>query len=112
MAYETILYEQDGAIARLAFNRPDKLNSLTAAMHGEIRDCLDKIENAGTRVLILTGTGRAFCAGQDLADLDFSAGFELGNLLESDFNPLVRRLYQAKFPVICAVNGIAAGAGA
>ena len=112
MAYETILYEQDGPIAKLSFNRPDKLNSMTAAMHGEIRDCLSEIEAAGTRAMILTGQGRAFCAGQDLADLDFSAEVDLGNILESDFNPLVRRLTDAKFPVICAVNGVAAGAGA
>ncbi len=112
MAYETILYEQDGPIAKLSFNRPDKLNSMTAAMHAEIRDCLDKIEAADTRVLILTGEGRAFCAGQDLADLDFSGDVDLSYTLETDFNPLVRRLTNAKFPVVCAVNGIAAGAGA
>ncbi|MEM8644991.1 MAG: enoyl-CoA hydratase-related protein [Pseudomonadota bacterium] len=112
MAYETILYEQDGAIAKLSFNRPDKLNSLTAAMHAEIRDCLDKVDAAGTRVLVLTGEGRAFCAGQDLADLDFSGEVDLSYTLESDFNPLVRRLAGASYPVICAVNGIAAGAGA
>lgn len=112
MAYETILYEQDGPIAKLSFNRPDKLNSMTAAMHGEIRDCLDQIEAAGTRVLILTGEGRGFCAGQDLADLDFSGEVDLSYTLETDFNPLVRRLTNAEFPVICAVNGVAAGAGA
>lgn len=112
MAYETILYEQDGVIAKLSFNRPDKLNSMTAAMHAEIRDCLDKVEAAGTRVLILTGEGRGFCAGQDLADLDLSGEIDLSYTLETDFNPLVRRLSGANFPIVCAVNGIAAGAGA
>ncbi len=112
MAYETILYDQQDGVAKLRFNRPDKLNSLTAAMHAEIRDCLTRIEAAETRVLILTGEGRGFCAGQDLADLDFSGEVDLSYTLESDFNPLVRRLTGAAFPVVCAVNGIAAGAGA
>ncbi len=112
MAYDTILYEQEGPLAKLTFNRPDKLNSMTAAMHGEVRDAFDQIEASGTRALILTGEGRGFCAGQDLADLDLSGEVDLSYTLESDFNPLVRRIYNAEFPTVCAVNGIAAGAGA
>ncbi len=112
MAYETIIYEQDGPLAKVTFNRPDKLNSMTKAMHAEVRDAFDKLESAGTRALVLTGNGRGFCAGQDLADLDFSGDVDLSYTLESDFNPLVRRIYNAEFPVVCAVNGVAAGAGA
>ncbi len=112
MAYETILYEQDGPLATLTFNRPDKLNSMTASMHAEIRDAFAQIEECGTRALIVTGAGRGFCAGQDLADLDLSGEIDLSYTLESDFNPLVRRIYNAEFPTVCAVNGVAAGAGA
>ncbi|MEM7425766.1 MAG: enoyl-CoA hydratase-related protein [Pseudomonadota bacterium] len=112
MSFDTIYYEQEGPLAKLTFNRPDKLNSMTAAMHAEVREAFDQIETAGTRALIITGEGRGFCAGQDLADLDLSGEVDLSYTLESDFNPLVRRIYQAEFPSVCAVNGIAAGAGA
>jgi 2-(1,2-epoxy-1,2-dihydrophenyl)acetyl-CoA isomerase len=112
MSYETITYSQDGALAVLTLNRPDKLNSFTAQMQVELRDALDKIENAGTRALVLTGAGRGFCAGQDLSDHDLTLNIDLRKRLEQDFNPLVTRIKSLPFPVICAVNGVAAGAGA
>lgn len=112
MSFETIIYEQDGPLAKLTFNRPDKLNSMTAAMHAEIREAFAQIEQSDTRALVLTGAGRGFCAGQDLADLDLSGEVDLSYTLESDFNPLVRRIRSAEFPTVCAVNGVAAGAGA
>ncbi|MEA3126804.1 MAG: 2-(1,2-epoxy,2-dihydrophenyl)acetyl-CoA isomerase, partial [Caballeronia sp.] len=101
-------------VATLTLNRPDKLNSFTRAMHEELSKALDQVEESNARALVITGAGRGFCAGQDLADLDFTPGAmtNLGALIDRYFNPLVRRLQAAPLPVIAAVNGIAAGAGA
>jgi 2-(1,2-epoxy-1,2-dihydrophenyl)acetyl-CoA isomerase len=101
-------------VATLTLNRPDKLNSFTRAMHEELSKALDQVEESNARALVITGAGRGFCAGQDLADLDFTPGAmtNLGALIDRYFNPLVRRLQASPLPVIAAVNGIAAGAGA
>jgi 2-(1,2-epoxy-1,2-dihydrophenyl)acetyl-CoA isomerase len=101
-------------VATLTLNRPDKLNSFTRAMHDELSEALDQVERSEARALVITGAGRGFCAGQDLADLDFTPGAmtNLGALIDKHFNPLVRRLQALPLPVIAAVNGIAAGAGA
>lgn len=109
--YESIHFElADSGIATLTLNRPDKLNSLTEGMFEEIRDALTKVQTtAGTRCLVLTGAGRGFCAGQDLADLDFS---NLSDTVEKNYNPLIRSLTSLDMPVIGAINGVAAGAGA
>lgn len=115
MAYETILFSLENGAATLTLNRPDRLNSFTVKMHDEVRRALDEVEAGGARVLLLTGAGRGFCAGQDLSDRSVSPGGEgvdLGESLEERYNPLVRRLTNLPFPVICAVNGVAAGAGA
>lgn len=116
MHYENILFENGGGIARLTLNRPDKLNSFTAAMHLELRDAFDRIQaDPAVRVLVLTGAGRGFCAGQDLADLNGAPGTpatDLGDIVEQYYGPLVLTLRTLPFPVICAVNGVAAGAGA
>jgi 2-(1,2-epoxy-1,2-dihydrophenyl)acetyl-CoA isomerase len=116
MSYQAIQLDidQTARVATITLNRPDKLNSFTQAMHRELRSALDEVEAAHVRALILTGAGRGFCAGQDLADLDFTPGAstDLGALIEEHFNPLIRRLHQLPMPVIAAVNGIAAGAGA
>jgi 2-(1,2-epoxy-1,2-dihydrophenyl)acetyl-CoA isomerase len=112
MPYSTILFERDGGIARLTFNRPDRLNSFTAEMHGEVADALGVVEREGTRVLVITGAGRGFCAGQDLADPSVTPGGDLGETLEKLYNPLIRRIAELPAPVIAAVNGVAAGAGA
>lgn len=110
MSYSDIMLTIADDVATLTLNRPDKLNSMTAKMHAEIRDALGTINQAGVRAMVLTGAGRGFCAGQDLADLDMTK--DLAYTLERDFNPLAKWIKNAPFPVICAVNGIAAGAGA
>jgi 2-(1,2-epoxy-1,2-dihydrophenyl)acetyl-CoA isomerase len=115
MSYETILFEVDSGVARLTLNRPDKLNSFNVQMHGEVRKALDSIPGSGARVLVLTGAGRGFCAGQDLGDRAVqpgSQGVDLGESIENRYNPLVLTLHNLPMPVICAVNGVAAGAGA
>jgi len=114
MAYSFITLDFDGAVGVLTLNRPDKLNSLTGAMHREMRDAIDAIAAHGCRAMILTGAGRGFCAGQDLADpeVDIAQEFGAAEALENHYNPLVKRLKGLPFPVICAVNGVAAGAGA
>src|SRR5580765_4827665 len=112
MAYETIDFKADGAVARITLNRPDRLNSFTAHMHEELRDALAGLGEA--RVLILTGAGRGFCAGQDLNDRAVAPGeaVDLGVTVETSWNPLIRVLATLPQPVIARVNGIAAGAGA
>jgi 2-(1,2-epoxy-1,2-dihydrophenyl)acetyl-CoA isomerase len=115
MDYETILLEIADGAARLTLNRPDRLNSFTAQMHEEVAHALDQIERGGARALLITGAGRGFCAGQDLSDSSVKpgeGGADLGETLEARYNPLVRRLAALEAPVICAVNGVAAGAGA
>ena len=114
--FETILFSIDAGAARLTLNRPDRLNSFTAQMHGEIAKALDAIEaDKSVRTLLITGAGRGFCAGQDLSDRAVApgeGGADLGESLENRYNPLVRRLTGLPMPVVCAVNGVAAGAGA
>jgi 2-(1,2-epoxy-1,2-dihydrophenyl)acetyl-CoA isomerase len=116
MAYENILFELAGGVAKLTLNRPDKLNSFTVAMHREVRDAMERVQaEQGTRVLVLTGAGRGFCAGQDLADRAVAPGaapVDLGESVEQWYAPLVRTLRALPMPVVCAVNGVAAGAGA
>ena len=103
-------------VATITLNRPDKLNAFNEAMHGALAGILDRIEaDAAVRALLLTGAGRAFCAGQDLGDRVLREGDappDLGDTLERLYNPLIRRLCRLERPVICAVNGVAAGAGA
>jgi 2-(1,2-epoxy-1,2-dihydrophenyl)acetyl-CoA isomerase len=112
MAYQNIEFKLDGGIARLTLNRPDRLNSFTVQMHEEVADALGKLE--GARVLVLTGAGRGFCAGQDLNDRAVAPGqaVDLGHSVETYYSPLIRTLAGLPFPVIARVNGVAAGAGA
>jgi len=116
MTYETIQLDIASGVARLTLNRPDRLNSFNLAMHEEVRTALAAIEgDASVRVLVLTGAGRGFCAGQDLADRAVAPGesaVDLGESVGKNYAPLVRRLRALPLPVICAVNGVAAGAGA
>jgi len=112
MTYETIDFKADRGIARITLNRPDRLNSFTEAMHGELRDALDSLGDA--RVVILTGAGRGFCAGQDLNDRAVASDHpvDLGMTVETSWNPLIKTLATLPQPVIARVNGVAAGAGA
>ena len=112
MSYQTIQFEP-GPIARITLNRPDRLNSFTAQMHEELRDAIANLPDA--RVLVLTGAGRGFCAGQDLNDRAVASGdhpVDLGMTVETCWNPLIRTLTSLPQPVIARVNGVAAGAGA
>jgi 2-(1,2-epoxy-1,2-dihydrophenyl)acetyl-CoA isomerase len=116
MAYESILFTIENGVAVLTLNRPDRLNSFTQAMHAEVRDALDTLAaDKSVRVLVLTGAGRGFCAGQDLGDRAVAPGapgVDLGESVEKFYAPLVLTLRSLPLPVICAVNGVAAGAGA
>lgn len=113
MSAPAVLVSESGGIARITLNRPDRLNSFTAAMHAELQAALDQV-TATARVIVLTGAGRGFCAGQDLNDRAVSPGqaVDLGQTVEQCWNPLVRRLAGLPQPVIARVNGVAAGAGA
>jgi len=117
MNFQNITFTVDAGIARLTLNRPDKLNSFTGEMHAELRTALDRIQSDhSVRVLVLTGAGRAFCAGHDLADQDMQMINgkmpDIGNVVEKHYKQLVLRLQNLRVPTIAAVNGIAAGAGA
>jgi 2-(1,2-epoxy-1,2-dihydrophenyl)acetyl-CoA isomerase len=116
MNFQTILFEIREGVARLKLNRPEKLNSFNVQMHEEVQLALKQVqENANTRVLVLTGAGRGFCAGQDLADrvaVPELGAPDLGLSIGKYYSPLVRTLTALPLPVVAAVNGVAAGAGA
>jgi 2-(1,2-epoxy-1,2-dihydrophenyl)acetyl-CoA isomerase len=115
MAWQTILFEAADGVASLTLNRPDRLNSFTVEMHEEVAGVLSTVERDATiRAMLITGAGRGFCAGQDLNLREAAAGgdFDAGAAIDRYYNPLVRRLKALKKPVIAAVNGPAAGAGA
>jgi 2-(1,2-epoxy-1,2-dihydrophenyl)acetyl-CoA isomerase len=109
-----VLVSTAAGVMTLTLNRPGKLNALDAEMHGLLREAMSKAESdASIRAVLLTGAGRAFCAGQDLAERDMNdPNLDLGGGLERNYNPFIRRLRALPKPVVCAVNGIAAGAGA
>ena len=114
--FQHIRLEVSEGVATLTLNRPDKLNSFTTDMHAEVREALARIrQDAGVRAMVLTGAGRGFCAGQDLSDRKVAPGgapVDLGESIERNYKPLVLGLRTLPKPVIAAVNGVAAGAGA
>jgi 2-(1,2-epoxy-1,2-dihydrophenyl)acetyl-CoA isomerase len=116
MGFNTIEFDINEGVATLTLNRPKALNSFTDEMHAEIRVAMQQvIENADIRCLLITGAGRGFCAGQDLGDrAQTTAGGvpDVGASVEKNYNPLIRSIMNLPKPVICAVNGVAAGAGA
>ena len=115
MSYETIIYELKEGIATLTLNRPEVFNSLNEQMHKELKTVIAGIKKDKTiRVLIITASGKAFCAGQDLNDRSVNNGDEkldLGESIERKYNPLIKSIYNLEIPVICKINGVAAGAG-
>ena len=112
MSYTKILFTIADGVATISLNRPDKLNSFDREMALETIDALDKAkDDASVRAVLLTGEGRAFCAGQDLAEA-IAPGTLIEEIITVQYNPIVRRLRNLPKPVVCAVNGVAAGAGA
>ena len=116
MDFNNIAFDINDGVATLTLNRPKALNSFTTEMHAEIRMVMQQvIEDAGIRCLVITGAGRGFCAGQDLGDrAQTTAGGvpDVGASVEKNYNPLIRSIMNLPKPVVCAVNGVAAGAGA
>lgn len=113
MSFKTIRLENEAGVALITLDRPEKLNSFTAEMHRELGSALEQVAgDAEARVLVLTGSGRAFCAGQDLSEDSVAPGGDFGRILEERYNPMIRAIRGLKKPVIAAVNGVAAGAGA
>lgn len=114
--FTTIQLDCSAGIARLTLNRPDKLNSFNNQMHSELRQAIDSLADSGeVRVLVITGSGRAFSAGQDLAAEEMSSnnerGIDIGAIVEANYKPLIMRLSNFPAPTVAAVNGIAAGGG-
>jgi len=112
----SILVSLDAAVLSITLNRPEKLNAFTPGMHEELRGAFSRAEDDGrVRAVLLTGAGRGFCAGADLSQRDVSPGaapIDLSVSLGTNYNPLVRRMRALPKPIVCAVNGPAAGAGA
>jgi 2-(1,2-epoxy-1,2-dihydrophenyl)acetyl-CoA isomerase len=111
---QPVLVERHEGWAKITLNRPDRLNSFNVAMHQALAAALAEAAlDDSCRAVLLTGAGRGFCAGQDLADRATVEGpLDLGYTIETFYNPLVRRIRAMRKPVVCAVNGAAAGAGA
>ena len=116
MTQPSILLEIDQGVAQLTLNRPDNLNSFNVDMHEQMRKAISQVrKDSSVRVLVITGAGRGFCAGQDLSDRSVAPDQDapdLGESLEKYYNPMMRSLRDLPMPVLCAVNGVAAGAGA
>ena len=115
MDYQNIQYTVSEGVATICLNRPESLNSFTVDLHREFRDALKQIKgDEWVRCLVITGAGKGFCAGQDLHDRTVSADtgpVDLGASVEQNYNPLIRAITSLEVPVLCAVNGVAAGAG-
>lgn len=113
MNYEAIRFEIDDAgVAVMTLNRPDVMNALNAQMRAEILHALRRIPNEPVRVLVMTGAGRGFCAGQDLGDGGNAAQLDLERTLRDEYEPMLREIYDCPVPTLAAVNGAAVGAGA
>lgn len=111
MSYETIRYVEEGGIATITLVRPEVMNALNRAMRAEITAAVTGAARTA-RVIVLTGEGRAFSSGQDLADPALGAEFDVGRVLAEEYEPMLRAIVTVPVPVIAAVNGTAAGAGA
>ncbi len=111
MEYETISLETEGGVAVIRLDRPDRRNALNTRMRVELLHAL-KAAESGARVIVLTGNGGSFCAGQDLADKGNAANLDIERTLRDEYEPLLHAIHGCRLPVIAAVNGAAAGAGA
>jgi 2-(1,2-epoxy-1,2-dihydrophenyl)acetyl-CoA isomerase len=112
---EPVLVSLEAGVLRITLNRPDKLNAFNPAVHKGLADAMTRAETDGAvRCVLISGAGRGFCAGQDLTERDMKAAgpMNLGSGLEAWYNPLVKRMHALPKPIVCAVNGVAAGAGA
>ncbi|MBZ6532548.1 2-(1,2-epoxy-1,2-dihydrophenyl)acetyl-CoA isomerase PaaG [Acinetobacter seifertii] len=116
MDYQNIIAEEKNGVGYLTFNRPKALNSFNVDMHREVAEVLNQwTKNPNVRCVVISGEGRGFCAGQDLGDRVVDPNAEapdLGYSIETYYNPLIKTIVNMPKPVICAVNGVAAGAGA
>lgn len=112
MTFENLGFKIEEGVAIITLNRPDKLNSFDNSMGANLHTALDHcMENADVRCVLLTGSGRGFCAGQDLEEAISGVG-DIEDHVENKYNPMVRKIRAIEKPVIAAVNGVAAGAGA
>jgi 2-(1,2-epoxy-1,2-dihydrophenyl)acetyl-CoA isomerase len=109
---DSILFEQKGGIARITLNRPEKYNAFNREMALMLQDKLDQCMEKEIRCVLITGAGKAFCAGQDLEEVVDPNGPDITRILSEHYNPIVRRIRKLEKPVVAAVNGVAAGAGA
>ncbi|MFV0475462.1 MAG: enoyl-CoA hydratase-related protein [Pikeienuella sp.] len=111
MGYQDILYSLESGVARITLNRPEALNGFTSAMRAELRHALARAATEA-RVLVLTGAGRGFCSGQDLGSVGKASDIDLERLLREEYEPILKLIEESPIPILCAVNGPAAGAGA
>lgn len=113
VTYSLIRFDIQGSIAKITLNRPDVLNSFNKQMALELQNALDDCKDSThIRAIYLTGEGRAFCAGQDLSEAIDPDGPSMKSIVEDHYNPIIKKIREIEKPVICAVNGVAAGAGA
>ena len=114
--HESVIVEMNSGVMKITLNRPEVLNSFNLEMARELRAALDCARaDKSVRAVVLTGAGRAFCAGQDLSEVpapDSGVVADLGATVRATYNPIIRAIRKLDLPVICAVNGVAAGAGA
>src|SRR6056297_3500307 len=109
---DTVLYAAEGGLATITLNRPERMNSLNAPMRRALAAAFDRARAEEARAIVLTGAGRGFCAGQDLGDASRFDEIDLDRTLREEYEPLLARITGSPAPVLAAVNGVAAGAGA